>query len=167
MACQRELCVSVVIATRNRPDDLMDCLDSLVRQTVRPLEVIVVDASDEVNTLEAFPSEYPFRLHHLRSLERSAARQRNQGADRAVGLVLLFLDDDVVLQATFVEEILKVLVADDRCRIGAVSGAISNCGYSHPSFKNRLLLLPAIGWIRQSLSGKVIGPAINFMPQEG
>ncbi|HYR95840.1 MAG TPA: glycosyltransferase family 2 protein [Candidatus Binatus sp.] len=40
------LTVSVVICTRNRPDDLAACLGSLGGQTRLPAEVVVVDASD-------------------------------------------------------------------------------------------------------------------------
>jgi len=35
--------VSIVVPTYERPNDLADLFDSLLKQTVKPLEVIVVD----------------------------------------------------------------------------------------------------------------------------
>ena len=42
--------VSVVIATRNRPAEMKECLDSLFVQTRLPAEILVVDASDNHET---------------------------------------------------------------------------------------------------------------------
>ena len=35
--------VSVIVPTYYRPNDLMELLESILKQTVKPLEVIVVD----------------------------------------------------------------------------------------------------------------------------
>ncbi|HZP42488.1 MAG TPA: glycosyltransferase family A protein [Candidatus Binatia bacterium] len=105
--------VSVVICTRDRPDDLADCLASLARQTRRPHEVIVVDASDgdasavRVRTWAA-RSEIP--VDCLRTAP-GLTRQRNLGAARARGDVVTFLDDDVVLDPGYLEAIAALFEA--------------------------------------------------------
>jgi GT2 family glycosyltransferase len=56
----------------------------------------------------------------------SLSASRNQGAKMAQGDYLLFLDDDVVLETTYIEEIMKVFDNDEKEEIGGVSGIIVN-----------------------------------------
>jgi glycosyltransferase involved in cell wall biosynthesis len=39
--------ISLIVATKDRPNDLRTLLESLRRQTIAPAEIIVVDASRE------------------------------------------------------------------------------------------------------------------------
>jgi GT2 family glycosyltransferase len=87
--------VSVIIPSKDRPREIAHMLASLLRQPTMPLEVIVVDQSREKYALPNFP-----QLRHVYEpgLSGSSAA-RNYGADLASGDVLLFLDDDVELEA--------------------------------------------------------------------
>jgi GT2 family glycosyltransferase len=76
-------------------------LASVRAQPTMPIEVTVVDQSQPAYDLEPFP-----QLRHLwdpRISGSSAAR--NRGIDAARGDVILFLDDDVVLESDCVREI--------------------------------------------------------------
>ncbi len=118
--------VSVVIATMDREEDLRRCLESLWLQTYLPHEVIIVDdGSLDAQALKALiPAEVEFQYHRKRPPGLSASR--NLGAKVATGDLILFLDDDVVLEPTFIEEIVKVFREDPSGKIGGVSGVITN-----------------------------------------
>jgi len=118
--------VSVVIATMDREEDLKRCLESLWRQTHLPHEVVIVDdGSLDAQVLRALvPPEVEFQYHRKRPPGLSASR--NLGAKVATGDLILFLDDDVVLEPTFIEEIVKVFEEDTRGKIAGVSGVITN-----------------------------------------
>lgn len=91
--------VSVVIPTRNRASRLEGAVRSALAQTVRDIEVIVVDdaSDDETSSTLAMLAAEDERLRTLRLTERGgAARARNLGAARASGSWLAFLDDDCV-----------------------------------------------------------------------
>jgi len=107
--------VSVVIPTYYRPKDLADLFDSLLRQTVKPMEVIVVDDTP-VNVIERLCEKYydkfkklNIELFYVRNhKEPSLTIARNIGVSIAKGDIILFLDSDVVLHSNYVEKILEV-----------------------------------------------------------
>lgn len=92
--------LSVVIATKGRPDLLEDTLGSLSRCDALPAELIVVDG-DEERTASPVVDRFREALDGSRiavsyvASEPGLARQRNIGIDRASGEVIVFADDDV------------------------------------------------------------------------
>lgn len=107
--------VSVVIPTYYRPNDLADLFDSILKQTIKPLEVIVVDDTP-TNVIEKVCEKYydkfkrlNIKLVYVRNYkEPSLTIARNIGVSIAKGDIILFLDNDVVLYDDYIEEMLKV-----------------------------------------------------------
>jgi glycosyltransferase involved in cell wall biosynthesis len=105
----------VVIATANRPDPLCACIRSLRAQTSRCHTVIVIDSSDNADSeqmLSAFPQDNNPAILYIHTSVRSAAVQRNIGIQASKADIVFFLDDDVLLESTFVEELLLVFSDD-------------------------------------------------------
>ncbi|HYO60273.1 MAG TPA: glycosyltransferase family 2 protein [Actinomycetota bacterium] len=101
---------SFVIATRNRPDDLLKTVRSLVAQTVLPAELVVVDSSEDTPTraeIEALCSAAGIKLDFHHPAPRGLTVQRNVGIDRSTGDPVFFVDDDVWLDPDCHEEVLK------------------------------------------------------------
>src|SRR5262249_37058329 len=87
--------VSVVIPTRHRPKLVLRAIHSVLNQTHKELELIVVIDGPDAATVTAVQSVQDPRLRLIinpRSL--TAAGARNVGADRATGDWIAFLDDD-------------------------------------------------------------------------
>jgi glycosyltransferase involved in cell wall biosynthesis len=100
--------VSIVIPTHNRCAQLLQTLAALEAQTwpLADIDVVVVADACEDDTVEralAYAARAPYRLQVLAHSARSAAKTRNYGAARALGVTLLFLDDDVLPQPGLVE----------------------------------------------------------------
>ncbi|MEM3549550.1 MAG: glycosyltransferase family 2 protein [Candidatus Bathyarchaeia archaeon] len=110
--------VSIVIPTYYRSKDLADLFESLLRQSVKPLEVIVVDDTP-TNVIERLCKIYHnvfeklnIKLIYVRNYrERSAAIARNIGASMAKGEIILFLDSDIILHNDYIKRILEVFEA--------------------------------------------------------
>ena len=87
---------AVVIATRDRPDDLARCLAALQQQAgFVPEEIIVVDdGSTPPVCAEALDGPIPVRV--LRTSGIGPATARNAGVRAASADVILFTDDDTV-----------------------------------------------------------------------
>lgn len=120
--------LSVIIATLSRPEDLTQCIDSILVQTLLPDQLIVVDAGHErelemkiAHKLQK--SEIEFK--YVRS-KPGLTRQRNLGVTFNHCDLVLFLDDDVVLDKEFIENIIEVFDADQAGQIGGVTGKILN-----------------------------------------
>lgn len=106
---------SIIIPTYNRVSELTDVLDSLLKQTKLISEILIVDDSDgnEIEQLiEDMQSKFIKKnmdLKYIRNLrEKSLTIARNIGIKNAIGEIVLFLDDDVVLDVNYLSEILSV-----------------------------------------------------------
>jgi glycosyltransferase involved in cell wall biosynthesis len=129
--------ISVVIPTRNRSECLKRLLHSILRQTVKPYEVIVVDDGDDFKTKNLIQnikkqfSEKGIKIRHFMSPKtaiKSISRARNLGAAKAKGEVVVFLDDDVIIDQDYLKEILSVF--ESKPHALGVQGVISNTRYS-------------------------------------
>lgn len=97
---------SIIIATYNRPRELTVAIGSILDQTVKPHEIIVVDdgaLSDPPLRTAALRKGIRY-IHIQKSPEnRGLTKSRNIGIDAADGDILFFLDDDVKLFNDFLE----------------------------------------------------------------
>jgi len=139
------LTVSVMIPAYRRPKDLADCLDSILGQSVSPLEVIVVDndaklsAQAVVCQYEARYREQRIALRYQASHKNSPSFARNMGAKLSQGDIVLFLDDDIFLQEDFLSEILKVYEVKPAAL--GVQGYITNTA-ERPRWLRKVFFLP-------------------------
>ena len=162
--------LGIVIATRNRPESIRECLRNIGMQTVLPHQVVVVDSSsgrDTRNVVQSDADNRGYPCHYEFSPISSAAVQRNIGVSLTQSEIVLLLDDDVILEPDFIAEILAVFRSHGSANLGGVSGTISNQVYTDPRGLNRLLLGLCLGRISGSFAGQVLGPAVNFLPADG
>lgn len=106
---------TLVICTRNRPDDLARTLAGIDTQRVSfPLDLLVVDAGDPAAALASQSacrrvSRFPLRYVRYAGAP-SLARQRNLALDLldASARVVFFVDDDVTLDPGYLETLWQV-----------------------------------------------------------
>lgn len=98
---------SLVVMTRNRPEPLRRCLESIERLRWKALspEIIVVDDGSTppaTTVTDRFPSLGigMVRLEHL-----GVAAARNRGLARSTGACVAFIADDYILPATYLEDV--------------------------------------------------------------
>jgi glycosyltransferase involved in cell wall biosynthesis len=98
--------LSVIIPTYNGAHKLPNILGSLLYQSVKPYEIIIVVDGSTDNTrevLESFQTEIAF-LRIIYQENSGRAMVRNTGASNAKGDILLFLDDDMRLTRDGIEK---------------------------------------------------------------
>lgn len=126
---------TVIIPTHQRRQLVLEALAALKVQEGAPdFEVVVVVDGSKDGTLEALrgPS-YPFVLKVVAQPRQGLARARNQGAERAEGEYLLFLDDDMEASPTLLLEHERSLKAGAQ----VVLGHIPNHDLSRAGFLSR------------------------------
>lgn len=96
--------ISVVIITCERPEYLESALRSVMSQTIKPKEIIIIDdcsSKSYASTFDKFDMEL---FEYVRFSERQGANAaRNKGVELASGEVIAFLDDDDMWAPTFLE----------------------------------------------------------------
>jgi GT2 family glycosyltransferase len=92
---ERPAC-SVVICTRNRPEQLASCLHSLERQSFPPLEILVIDNAPASDATRRLVEDQP-GLRYVLEPRSGLDIARNTGIRQSTGPIVAFTDDDVVL----------------------------------------------------------------------
>lgn len=114
--------VSVIIPTYNRASVLHHALESALNQSLRDIEVIVVDDGSTDTTSDLIAGIEDPRVIYIRFDEnRMAAAARNAGMKRAAGEYIAFLDSDDDWQPTKLEKqtaLLDGLSGDWGCSYG-------------------------------------------------
>lgn len=87
--------VSVIVPTFNRAHLIMKAIYSVLGQTFKDLEVIVVDDGSKDNTSTLVLEINDIRLKYIRhAQQKGASEARNTGVAASSGKFLAFLDDD-------------------------------------------------------------------------
>ena len=96
--------VSIIIPTYNRADALRAALETIGRQTypLGAIETIVIDDGSTDSTSQVAASAYPCMPRYIRQANRGSTTARNTGANESHGDVLIFLDDDILIEPGFV-----------------------------------------------------------------
>lgn len=101
---KKHIAVSVLILTKDRPILFKRSLDSLMRQRVKPQEVIVIDSSNKKIPI-SHDITRSLRIRHIYFPKYSIPQARARAIHEAKGTYVLFLDDDCVLGEKGIEEV--------------------------------------------------------------
>lgn len=88
--------VSVIIPVYNVEEYLRECLDSIVKQTLREIEIICVDDGSTDNSLEIL-KEYALKDNRITVMVQEnsgSGKSRNNGINNAKGEFIAFMDSD-------------------------------------------------------------------------
>lgn len=96
--------VSVVICTRNRPEQLARCLRSLKTLSPQPLEIIVVDNAPSNDETRKIVEQIP-GIHYVLEPRPGLSIARNTGIRHCTGDIIAFTDDDVVVHPDWLKRL--------------------------------------------------------------
>ncbi|MFA5909887.1 MAG: glycosyltransferase family 2 protein [Vicinamibacterales bacterium] len=101
--------VSTIIPVRNRPVLLVAAVESVLAQTYRPIEAIIVDdgSSDDTTAVgQALAAAHPDEVRFARTAAIGVASARNTGLEAASGEFIQFLDsDDLLMPDKFARQV--------------------------------------------------------------
>lgn len=102
--------VSVVIPVYNSDQFIKECLDSVINQTYKNIEIIVVDDCSSDNSVKIIKSINDKRIKLIRLKHNvGVATARNKGIEIATGDYLCFLDSDDYWYLDKIEKQLKFI----------------------------------------------------------
>ena len=117
---------SIIIIVRNGEIFMRDALDSLVHQSVKPDEVIVVDA-ESTDFTQHIVRDYAKKYDVIKLYVEPGTRGegRNYGVKVSIGDVVAFMDVDAIANALWVEEMKRAMEDAD-----VVAGREVRLGYT-------------------------------------
>ena len=139
-------------------------------QSVVPAELIIIDASPDdatrrvVLTFAGQMQAFGCRVLWQPAKQAGAAAQRNQGIGLATQSVLCFFDDDVLFESDCFARLWRALQADPG--LGGINAMIVNQRYLPPRPVSRWMFRMMAGHRHASYAGRVLGPAINILPED-
>ena len=102
---QNSIKVSVIVPAYNVESYIGECLQSLVSQTLKEIEIIVVNdgSTDGTGSIVESFVEKDERIFHIQQQNAGIAATRNKGASLAKGEYLYFIDSDDFIAARGLE----------------------------------------------------------------
>lgn len=112
--------VSLVICTRDRPDRLRRCLESVAALTFQPAEIIIVDNGVRREETRRATEQFE-KVRYIVEPIPGLSRARNAGVRAASSPLVAFTDDDIVLGRDWLFHLLNALRDP---RVAAASGLV-------------------------------------------
>lgn len=101
--------VSVIVPTYNRAHCIADALDSIIKQTFKCFEIIIIDDGSTDNTKDVivrYFKDLPFNSKYFFQKNAGPAAARNLGINKSTGDYIAFLDsDDIWIDTKIAEQI--------------------------------------------------------------
>lgn len=107
--------ISIVIPTYNRVTELIEVFESILNQTKKPFEVVIVDDSDTdaiEEIVDKWKNVFLNKVIQTKYIQnnrgKSLTKARNIGIKNVSGDILLFLDDDVILENDYIDRLTDI-----------------------------------------------------------
>jgi len=114
--------VSIVLITWNSERHIQLCLECISKQTFKNFEIIIVDNASQDRSIE-YAAEHYTHITVIQNKENLGfAKAANQGIKTAQGEFIFFLNPDVFLEPSFLEELITFL--SPRPQYGSVGGKL-------------------------------------------
>ena len=105
--------ISIVIPTHNRPDLLKNAIYSVINQTYKNIEIIVVDDASTSNNQSVIDSFDENIKYHRFETNQGGNVCRNKGVELSDGEYIAFLDDDDIWLPEKLEKQLYLMKEND------------------------------------------------------
>ncbi|WP_026493673.1 glycosyltransferase family 2 protein [Butyrivibrio sp. XPD2002] len=106
--------VSVVIPIYNSEKNLEKCLDSILSQTYKNLEIILINdgSTDSSSDICKKYADKDTRIKYIEKKNEGQSITRNRGIDESSGRYLYFMDSDDYVDSCFIEKALAELISN-------------------------------------------------------
>lgn len=105
--------ISVIVPIYNAEKYLNKCVDSLINQTKKELEFILVNDGSTDKTEEIIKSYKDSRIKYFKNKNQGIGKTRNFGIEKATGKYIMFLDSDDYLKNNACEILYKSVEKND------------------------------------------------------
>lgn len=121
--------VSLIVAVYNGEKYIASCIDSIMNQTYKNYEVILVDdgSKDSSGTICDHYAEKDSRIKVIHQVNRGCSAARNEGLSHAKGEYIGIIDQDDYLHEKYIEYFMKLML-DHNAEIATTDTILSFIG---------------------------------------
>lgn len=158
--------VTAIITTFNRAHFLRASIRSVLSQTYRDLELLVLDNSSSDDTTRVVESFSDPRLHYIRHAPLNISRSRSLGLNKANGEFVAFLDDDDEWLPPKIQRQVGAFDAGDSS-LGLVYGGFVRIDSEGTEFETHLPILRGkilsdLLWQKDAFTGSASNPMMKL-----
>lgn len=157
---------SIVIPAYNVEEYIYDCLISIIKQSLKDIEIIVIDdgSTDNTYSILSMFSKYDSRIKIIKQNNQKVGTAKNNGLQYARGKYIWFVDSDDVITENCLEDLYKIissnnpdvivlgaynLLTNNKCKIGSysiekIAKKYKNKNISKEHLNSIILKLPTI-----------------------
>ena len=104
--------ISIIVPIYNAEKYLNKCIDSILNQTKKELEIILINDGSTDNTEKLIKSYKDKRIKYFKNTNHGIGYTRNFGIDKATSKYIMFLDSDDYLEKTACEKLFNKIEKD-------------------------------------------------------
>ncbi len=101
--------ISVIIPVYNGEEFLEDCLNSVLNNTYKNIEIIVINDGSTDKTSEILKKYQNYNFKIIEQENSGVSQARNTGLKTATGDYIMFLDADDIINNDYLESLIKTL----------------------------------------------------------
>ena len=108
--------VSVIVPVYNVEKYIQKCLNSLVKQTLEDIEIIIINDGSKDNSfyiIKEFEKKYENKIKYFEKENGGSADARNQGILHATGDYIAFLDPDDYVELDIYEKMYNKAIEEN------------------------------------------------------
>lgn len=155
--------VSVIVPVYNVEKYLNQCLDSIINQSYKYLEIILVDdgSTDRCGSICDEYAKKDYRVHVIHKKNAGLGMARNSGLEIATGDFVVYVDSDDWLEIDMIEKLLTAIIQEN--------ADFSVCGYQKQTNNNNVVSInPCCNkkevFFSDEIKDKVLFPILGSNP---
>ena len=143
--------ITVIINVYNCEKFISKCIDSIVNQTYKNLDILIINDGSTDNTLSICKSYTDPRIRIINQDNMGLSLSRNVGLDNALGKYLYFIDADDYIELDTIEYLYNLCVKYDVGFATCKSIDIYNYDFTVTNIKEDIQVLPSSDLLKRVL----------------
>lgn len=146
--------ISIIINAYNEEKHIKKCIDSVIRQTYKNIEIVVINDGSTDNTLKILNSYDDSRLKIITHENKGLSLSRNDGIDNSNGKYVYFLDADDFIEKDTIEYLYNLIIKYEADMSTCRSIDIYNYGIKIENMQEKIDILSNIEMLKKILLNK-------------
>ena len=143
--------ITVIINVYNRENLISKCLESVINQTYKNLEILIVNDGSTDNTLKICESFKDERIRIITTENMGLSMSRNIGIDNAKGEYLYFVDSDDIIEKDVIDYLYHLCKKYDVKLSTCKPLTIYNYNFKKKSIKEKVEIIDSYEMLKRVL----------------